>query len=78
MSAEEVLVQSPLLYRLLRAPDGTLALEVVVGTVAMYTVRVALTAQEAASYAREGEAFTDRMAQAILSNPSFGGRSVPA
>jgi len=77
MSGEEVLFQSPLLYRLLRAPGGTLSLEVVVGGIAMYEVRVRLTAEEAASYAREGSAFTDRMAQAIMADPPFGGRSVP-
>lgn len=75
MSDEEVLVQSPLLYRLLRAPDGTLTLEVVVGGIAMYEVRVRLNAQEAAAYAREGVAFTDRMAQAIMADPRYGGRS---
>ncbi len=76
MSGEEVLIQSPLLYRLLRASDGTLTLEVVVGGIAMYEVRVRLTAQEAAAYAREGQAFTDRLAQAILADPPFGGRAV--
>ncbi|NMO14095.1 hypothetical protein HPC49_37405 [Pyxidicoccus fallax] len=76
MSDEEVLIQSPLMYRLLRAPDGTLTLEVVVGGFAMYEVRVRLTAEEAEQYAREGRAFADRMAQAIMANPPFGGRSV--
>nr|WP_211193723.1 hypothetical protein [Pyxidicoccus fallax] len=64
------------MYRLLRAPDGTLTLEVVVGGFAMYEVRVRLTAEEAEQYAREGRAFADRMAQAIMANPPFGGRSV--
>lgn len=77
MSEEEVLIQSPLLYRLLRAPDGTLTLEVVVGGIAMYEVRVRLNAREAADYAREGRAFADRMAQAIMADPHFGGRSEP-
>jgi phage baseplate assembly protein W len=75
VSGEEVLIQSPLLYRLVRAPDGTLTLEVVVGGIAMYEVRVRLDAQEAAAYAREGRAFADRMAQAIMADPPFGGRS---
>jgi phage baseplate assembly protein W len=78
VSGEEVLIQSPSLYRLVRAPDGTLTLEVVVGTLAMYEVRVRLTEEEAASYAREGRAFADRMAQAICDNPRFGGRAEPA
>ncbi len=78
MSDEEVLHQSPLLYRLLRAPDGSLTLEVVVGGIAMYEVRVRLTPQEVESYAREGNAFADRMAQAIMADPPFGGRSVRA
>ncbi|MFP2933405.1 hypothetical protein ACLESO_51310 [Pyxidicoccus sp. 3LG] len=76
MSGEEVLIQSPLLYRLLRAADGTLTLEVVVGGLSQYEVRVRLDDQEAAAYAREGRAFADRMAQAIMANPPFGGRSV--
>lgn len=76
MSDEEVLYQSPLLYRLLRAPDGSLTLEVVVGGIAMYEVRVRLTPQEAESYAREGRAFTDGLARAIMADPPFGGRSV--
>jgi hypothetical protein len=76
VSQEEVLYQSPLLYRLLRASDGGLTLEVVVGGIAMYEVRVRLTSQEAESYSREGRAFTDRMAQAIMADPPFGGRSV--
>ena len=76
MSDEEVLIQSPLMYRLLRAPDGTLTLEVVVGGIAMYEVRVWLNADEAAAYAREGRAFADRMARAIMADPPFGGRSV--
>ncbi|QSQ25210.1 hypothetical protein JY651_09880 [Pyxidicoccus parkwayensis] len=78
MSDEEVLYQSPLLYRLLRAPDGGLTLEVVVGGIAMYEVRVRLTPDEAQSYAREGTAFIDRMAKAIMADPPFGGRSVRA
>jgi hypothetical protein len=42
----------------------------------MSAVRVRLDAQETAAYAREGQAFTDRLAQAIMANPPFGGRSV--
>ncbi|MCP3137465.1 hypothetical protein [Pyxidicoccus xibeiensis] len=76
MSDEEVLYQSPLLYRLLRAADGTLSLEVVVGGISQYEVRVRLDEQEAAAWAREGPAFTDRMARDIMANPRFGGRSV--
>ena len=76
MSREEVLIQSPLLYRLLRAEDGTLTLEVVVGGIAQYEVRVRLDEQEAESYAREGRAFADRMARDIMANPPYGGRSV--
>lgn len=78
MSGEEELFRSsPWLYRLLRAPDGMLILEVVVGTIAMYEVRVRLTPEEAAAYAREGTAFTDRMAQEIIANPRFHGRAEP-
>lgn len=77
MSQEEVLYQSPLMYRVLREPSGSLAIEVVVGTVAMYTVRVRLHAHEAEAYAREGSRFSDRLAKEIMASPSFGGRAVP-
>ena len=76
MSGEEVLLRSPLLYKLVREASGGLAIEVVVGGIAMSTVRVRLDEREAAAYAQEGQAFTDRLAQAIMANPSFGGRSV--
>ena len=76
MSDEEVLLQSPLLYRLLRERSGGLIIEVVVGGIAMSAVRVRLDAQETAAYAREGRAFTDRLAQAIQADPPFGGRAV--
>jgi hypothetical protein len=75
VSQEQVLYQSPLLYRVLREEDGALSIEVVVGGIAMTTVRVRLTAQEAEAYAREGSAFTDRLAQEIMAQPSFGGRA---
>jgi len=76
MSGEEVLLRSPLLYKLVREASGALAIEVVVGGFAMSAVRVRLDESEAAAYAREGQAFTDRLAQAIMANPRFGGRSV--
>lgn len=76
MSDEEVLLRSPLLYRLLRDRSGGLIIEVVVGGIAMSAVRVRLDARETAAYAREGRAFTDRLAQAIQADPPFGGRAV--
>jgi hypothetical protein len=76
MSGEEVLLRSPLLYKLVRDASGALIIEVVVGGFAMSSVRVRLNAQEAAAYAREGQDFTDRLAQAIMADPPFGGRSV--
>jgi hypothetical protein len=76
MSGEEVLLQSPLLYRLLRDGSGALFLEVVVGGIAMSTVRVRLDARETDAYAREGQPFVDRLAQAIMAAPPFGGRAV--
>jgi hypothetical protein len=75
VSREQVLYQSPLLYRVLREEDGTLLIEVVVGGIAMSTVRVRLTAQEAQAYARTGSAFTDQLAREIMAQPSFGGRA---
>ncbi|WP_309893477.1 hypothetical protein [Archangium sp.] len=76
MSDEEVLLQSPLLYRLLRDRSGALLMEVVVGGIAMSMVRVRLNAEETAAYAREGQAFADRLAKAIMADPPFGGRAV--
>ena len=76
MSDEEVLIQSPLLYRLVRDRSGALTIEVVVGGIAMSAVRVRLDARETAAYAREGQAFADRLAQAIMADPPFGGRAV--
>jgi hypothetical protein len=75
VSREQVLYQSPLLYRLLREEGGALVIEVVVGGIALSSVRVRLTAEEAEAYAREGTAFTDRLAQEIMARPSFGGRA---
>ena len=76
MSDEEVLLQSPLLYRLLRDRSGALLVEVVVGGIAMSMVRVRLNAEETTAYAREGQAFADRLAKAIMADPPFGGRAV--
>jgi hypothetical protein len=75
-NGEQVLLRSPLLYKLVRDASGALIIEVVVGGIVMSAVRVRLDAQETAAYAREGQAFTDRLAQAIMANPPFGGRSV--
>lgn len=74
---EEVLRNNAWMYRLLRAPEGTLTLAVVVGGIAMYEVRVRLTEEEAAAYAREGADFIDRMAKDIIANPRFHGRAEP-
>ena len=76
MSDEEVLIQSPLLYRLVRDRSGALTIEVVVGGIAMSAVRVRLDARETAAYAGEGQAFAERLAKAIMADPPFGGRSV--
>ncbi|MBL9104230.1 MAG: hypothetical protein JNL82_25010 [Myxococcales bacterium] len=75
MSAEHVLYQSPLMYRVLREAGGSVALEVVVGGVAMYTVRVRLDDAELAAYEREGSSFSDRLAREIMARPDFGGRA---
>ena len=75
--SEEVVYQSPLMYRILRE-NGELVLEVVVGGFAMAAVRVRLTADETRGYECEGSRFSDRLAEAILADPPFGGRSYPA
>lgn len=78
MSAEQVLYQSPLLYRVLREASGALVIEVVVGGIAMSAVRVRLDAQEAEAYAREGSSFSDQLAREIMARPTFGGRAFDA
>jgi len=75
--SEEVVYQSPLMYRLLRE-QGELVIEVVVGGFAMSAVRVRLSADEAQAYASEGSRASDRLANAIMADPPFGGRSAPA
>lgn len=76
--SEEVLHQSPLMYRVLRESSGRLVIEVVVGGIAMYAVRVRLDDEEAESWAREGAAFSDRLAKAITADPKLGGRAYEA
>jgi len=78
MSREQVVHQSPLLYRVLREEDGALVIEVVVGGIAMSAVRVRLTEAEAEAFTREGSAFSDRLAKDIMAWPPFGGRSYDA
>ncbi|MCA9680852.1 MAG: hypothetical protein KC431_24115 [Myxococcales bacterium] len=73
--SEQVLHQSPMLYRLLREAGGDLAIEVVVGGIAMDEVRVRLEPDEVAAWEREGSRFSDRLAAQITANPSFGGRA---
>ncbi|AGC48956.1 hypothetical protein MYSTI_07684 [Myxococcus stipitatus DSM 14675] len=75
MSGEEVVYQSPLLYRVLREADGGLVIEVVVGGIAMDAVRVRLTEREAEDFARDGHVFSDKLARAIMAQPFFGGRA---
>ena len=75
MSGEEVLYKSPYMYQLVRAPDGTLILEVVVGGFAMYEVRVRLNRRRRRPTPAREPLFTDRMAQAIVASPAYGGRS---
>jgi hypothetical protein len=78
MSSEEVLYQSPLMYRVLRDAGGALLIEVVVGGFAMSAVRVRLDAREEAAYAREGSAYSDRLAREIMARPEFDGRAYDA
>nr|WP_227028041.1 hypothetical protein [Corallococcus soli] len=64
------------MYRVLRGRGGALSIEVVVGGFVQFEVRVLLNDEERESFAREGRAFADRLAQAIMADPPFGGRSV--
>ncbi|KIG13849.1 hypothetical protein DB30_07504 [Enhygromyxa salina] len=65
---EEVVYQSPLMYRILR-DDAGLVIEVVVGGIAMSTVRVRLSAEQALAYERDGSGFSDQLANAIMASP---------
>ncbi|NVI97354.1 hypothetical protein HV824_04370 [Myxococcus sp. AM009] len=76
MSEEQVLIQSPLMYRLVRSAEGALFLDVVVGGIAQFTVRVVLTAQEAEAYGRLGRPYADRLAMDVMASPAFGGRAI--
>ncbi|QQR44235.1 hypothetical protein JKA73_35555 [Myxococcus xanthus] len=76
MSEEQVLIQSPLMYRLVRSAEGVLFLDVVVGGIAQFTVRVVLTEQEAEAYGRLGRPYADRLAMDVMASPAFGGRAV--
>ncbi|NVJ07007.1 hypothetical protein HUW63_17360 [Myxococcus sp. AM001] len=76
MSEEQVLIQSPLMYRLVRSAEGALFLDVVVGGIAQFTVRVVLTAQEADAYGRLGRPYADRLAMDVMASPAFGGRAI--
>ncbi|MFO7566502.1 MAG: hypothetical protein R6X02_27920 [Enhygromyxa sp.] len=76
--SDEVIFQSPMMYRLLRESGGGLVIEVVVGGIAMSAVRVRLDAEEALAYEREGSRFSDRLASAITADPRFDGRAYPA
>lgn len=75
--SEEVIYQSPMMYRILR-DGGGLVIEVVVGGFAMSAVRVRLSADEVQSYERDGSRFGDQLANAIMADPRFGGRAHPA
>lgn len=75
MSGQQVLYQSPMMHRLLRESDGSLVLEVVVGGMAMYEVRVTLSDEEVRGWESEGKGYIDRLAAAIVADPPFGGRA---
>jgi hypothetical protein len=78
VSTEDVLYQSPLMYRILREPSGSLVIEVVVGGMAMYSVRVRLDDREAETYAHDVTRYSDRLAKEIMADPKFGGRAYEA
>nr|WP_216619677.1 hypothetical protein [Myxococcus xanthus] len=64
------------MYRLVRSAEGVLFLDVVVGGIAQFTVRVVLTAQEVEAYGRLGRPYADRLAMDVMASPAFGGRAV--
>ena len=73
--SDDVVFQSPKMYRVLRE-GGQWVLEVVVGGIAMYAVRVRMTADEVAAFHRDGHA--DGLAKAVMADPKLGGRAYNA
>ena len=72
MSAKEgklkSLHKSDKMYELLQAPDGKLLLDVVVGTIALYTARLQLDEGERKKYQERGTAFLDELAADVVKN----------
>ncbi len=67
-------------HLLLDDGKGGLLLEIAVGTISQYMVRMVLTAAEAAQFKAEGEGFIDKLAgQVVYDEPKFrkAGRTVP-
>jgi hypothetical protein len=66
-------------YRLLEG-NGTLTLEVLVGAVALYAVRMALTLEEAAQFRKDGVAWLDALVQDVARREAHyrsQGRTLP-
>ena len=53
-------------HLLFEEPDGSLVLEVLVGTIALYTVALVLDADELIRYRAEGVAFVDELANDVV------------
>ncbi len=64
----KVVEEAPWSWMLL-AEGADLFLSVVCGTVALYEIEFALTADEAAGYAREGKAYLERLAGHVIGTP---------
>jgi hypothetical protein len=69
MNRKELLADRDRMYVLTEDAIGQLYLEVVVGGIAMYTVDVALSKEEAAAYIDGGKAELDNLAYKICKNP---------
>ena len=76
----KVIFASDKLYKLLDEPGRGLVLEVVVGTSAMYAVRMALNDLEKKNYEVKGNAYLDTLADEVVRDEKkfrAEGRTVP-
>lgn len=76
----KVIYASDQMYRLLEDPAKGLILEVAVGTAAVYTVQMVLSAQEKQQYQAGGNGYLDKLAVEVFRNePKLRaeGRTVP-
>ena len=65
MSTRHLLHECSGSHLLFEEPDGSLVLEVVVGTIALYSVELVLDAQEVERFRRDGATFIETLARDV-------------